>query len=479
MPDSLPFLDSFVNAALPLLEEGTSFPSFSKGLKKRGVKTPVPFEFDEAMERLESLRKALLIVYSIVLNPAIKSTVESSVSRSEFIGSLDPSSFIQTMKEPSFWREKDGEMAPEYVHYEENTDTIVRYENLFVWRLVNLIDEDARRIQNEIVPFFPSFESVSERRGLGFGPKGPLAFLDDQSLPYQGFFAVSPSDIAKADALAKKVRKMVKNVKGTEFYRLLAKERPIMEDIIPTNILLHDPAYNRLYKFYEDHYRYRSSLENGALDVFYYDYAVYEIFSALARRGIDLSKLRLRKDPSSSRLRFSPLSFEEGPFAFKLEEEEDALAVVLTSTLAQRGRAPLEGRYRIYFAKDLDEDNEKAVRASLHDEGSVFDDTFLVVMSDAARSYDRALAISYYDPDNLSKVDRLFRAASLLFEADPSVFEDRCPVCGAPHPTYGASNSACEKCQSRFVLLGKGKKGRLWIKALRRPDLLRRKTHGE
>lgn len=462
------FLSKFQSSAIALLKEGDSFGAFISAYRKQEPATPIPYDFDTLTARLDAIRQALQVVYAILEKPVIKAHREEAVSRSERVGRLDASDFRKTMRDPGVWREKAGELVPEYVHHEEYGDTIKRYENSFVILLLGQIERDLRDLESELLPAVAPFEAIVERGGLDFGKHSPLTEFEGQDLPYSSVFRQVRSDASNVYALARRIRKMLKNVTGTEFYRILSKEKPIDPEVIPTNILLHDPRYNKLFRFYEERYRAEGKFQDDAQDVLYYNYVLLSMFAFLSRKKALPKKGKLSLDPVSGRFHFETFSYGRGPFEIRVEENKEALGFYLTSRLSgEPDPKKANARYRVLVSKDLDEGN-LALYEKLSEREEGEEDCFLITMNDATHRFDRVLSISYYEGKEDERFARLFLSLRMLFKCDSSLFYERCPVCGDRHTRFDGYENECQACGARYRSFGKGRLAKLWITRFRK-----------
>ena len=115
------FLTRFDEAARSLLAKDPR--DFSVALCTLPFEEDFPFE--EAKAELSEIAGVLSRILTIVRRPRIVATREEVILRSELSGKLSHESFAETMRDPKRWKEKDGSMAPEYVHSETTIDTFL------------------------------------------------------------------------------------------------------------------------------------------------------------------------------------------------------------------------------------------------------------------------------------------------------------------------------------------------------------------
>lgn len=459
------FLSRFEEEALALYRENPHMGPLFSTYREKGRSAPIPFDYDELLTRLEAIRACLQVIYAILEKPVLRSISEETISRSERVGRLSVDSFQRTLRDPGLWRNKRGEIVPEYVHHEQYGDTIIRYENLFVILLLGYMERDLRRLENELTPVVPPFEAVTESRGLSFGKRSALDDYLDEELPYSAVFRQTRSDASGAYALARKIKKMIKNVRSTEFYRILSNEKPIDPDVISTNILLHDPRYNKLYRFYEEHYRLEHALEGNEMNTLYYNYVLFSLFAYFSKKKVLPKKESLSFE--KGRFHFSPITYWRGPFEMTLREDPDSLALYLEARLNGYGDSPLsKARYRIDIVKDLDEEEDALLLGHLEEAG--VEDRFIIAMNDVNHHYDRVLILNYYEGHYEERFERLFLATRMLFKCDSALFMERCPVCGDEESSFDGYQHACASCGARYRSFGRGRLAKLWITRFRK-----------
>ena len=86
--------------------------------------------YDQDIAFFDEVSFILNVIASIISHPHLSNKGEDIVIRSELAGHISVDSFQRMFKEPSFWKEKDLEMKPEYVHHYQYTDEIKIFENI-------------------------------------------------------------------------------------------------------------------------------------------------------------------------------------------------------------------------------------------------------------------------------------------------------------------------------------------------------------
>ena len=467
------FLPTFYDAIKKAFSAGPSFQNVSSLIKAGKLKMAIPYDYERTIKKAATLKDVLEKISFIVYKPKLKTISAETVSRSEVGGRLDPSSFQKTMRDSSVWRRKDGGMAPEYVYHNENEDTIVSYENLFVCLLINLVCHDVADLYDELIPVVACFEEKEENKGISFGKESPFQDLPPFAYPYKDRFKPEESAPSRAVKALGKLNKMVKNIKASEFYRLLSSEKGINGEITLTNILLHDEVYNALYRFYVGHYLERSKGLESLSNSQYYDYALVSLFYGLSLSEPSLAKkINCHLDEKDSRLRFEPFSLKKGLLAFSFKEDPSSLSLQIEADAIIKDAgdpSKTKAHYSLLMSKDYDEVNGPLLEKALFSEEESSSGAVLISMNNLSRRFDHVLKITYYDEDNQARVQNLLSSWGMLFSCEGGLFKELCPVCGGRGVFSEGSDYICPSCGSRYVILGE-KSQYLWIKSFRRPS---------
>lgn len=188
--------------------------------------------FDQDNAFFDEISFILNVIASIISHPHLSNKGEDVVIRSELAGHISVDSFQRTFREPSFWKEKELDMAPEYVHHYQYTDEIKIYENVFIGMVIRLIDQEV----NEYIDFYnqliPSIDYDNSD-----------VLLEDENTELA---------LSKLNTLRRKLR----FIKNTYFYKEVSKVKLSLKNLQPTNILVKDRLYNYCYRFYKKFIQY-------------------------------------------------------------------------------------------------------------------------------------------------------------------------------------------------------------------------------
>lgn len=190
----------------------------------------VSFVQDDAF--FDEISFILNVIASIISHPHLSNKGEDVIIRSELAGHISVESFQRTFKEPSFWKEKDLEMAPEYVHHYQYTDEIRIYENIFIGMVVKLLDQEVTEYIEFYNQLIPSIDNNNSNE-----------LLEDENTEIA---------LRKLSVL----RRKLKFIKNSYFYKEVSKVKFSLKNLQPTNILVKDRLYNHCYRFYKKFIQY-------------------------------------------------------------------------------------------------------------------------------------------------------------------------------------------------------------------------------
>jgi hypothetical protein len=206
--------------------------SFYDNLDGLSLNSLQSFSFTSDDAFFDEISSILNVIASIISHPHLSNRGEDVVIRSELAGHISTDSFQRMFKEPSFWKEKDLEMVPEYVHHYQYTDEIKIYENIFIGMVIKIIDQEVMEyidFYNQLIPSIDNDNSAD--------------LLEDDS-------------IERALSKLNVLRRKLKFVKNTYFFKEVSKERLSLKNLQPTNILVKDRLYNYCYRFYKKFIQY-------------------------------------------------------------------------------------------------------------------------------------------------------------------------------------------------------------------------------
>lgn len=218
--------------------------------------------YQNDMNFFDDVSFILSVIATITNHPHLNTTGEDIIIRAELAGSISQESFQKVFKDPSLWKEKDHEMAPEYVHHHQYTDELKTYENIFIGMIINVIDNSLNNYARFYTNLLPSLNTLKQE------------LLVDEQLELL---------LNRIEFLKRKIT----YIKNTYFYKEVSKCNLRLKNIVPTNILIKDRLYNYCYKFYKEFIRY-SETENIQKD--YQAYYFYNLLKVLKQKDFKFVK---------------------------------------------------------------------------------------------------------------------------------------------------------------------------------------------
>ncbi len=461
------FLGDFTDSLKNVIGAGLKI--YSDEFKKASFSFSVDFDCEEQLAHAERIRLATDKIMAIIDNPHIKVTTEEVIIRAELSGALSHDSFSETMRDPKLWKSKHGEMSPEYVHTLENIDTVNTYENQFICMFIDELAEDVDLILSDIAPLVESLQEHFERTDKTFGQKSMFKDFAKSKAPYTPFMISSESE--KRDELlllVRKLEKRLKNLKGTEFYRL-ASNKKFNRSVIPTNILIHDPKYNYCYKMHVSYYKDKN--DDSKNDELYYNYVVTGFAKYFATTElmepdnspsimideyghVDMQSLRVRKDNFS--------------FIFRLDRENHGIECkVFYMGGKRKNNEKRKATYYLVVSHSYTERNEKTIQAII-DSKPGYDDVLLITAKNVLKRFADVVNLSYYRKDGAVLIRNVLASMMMLFESSIGLYHDRCPFCGSEDISYTGVNYICAKCGTAYSVYPQYNRDLVWLTSIGR-----------
>ena len=449
------------------------FSALYSRIKDGKFKLNKAYDFVSTMNREKELKVVVDKIISIIFKPQIKSITNEVILRSELSGTISTDSFIKTTRDSQLWKRKNDKLTPEFVYSVENVDTIDTYENRFISLLVDEIHDELKAMMLHLTPLMETLEDLYQNNSLGFGKVSLVNDLSTLNYPYDNVLTKFKSTKSKAYQMAKTIEKRIKHIKGSEFYRFTSKKLD-GRNVMPTNILIHNPLYNYCFRFYKDNYLKQE--ENNKFDVYYYNYVFLNFIKYFS--SVKLTKASLTNSGNvylddNKRVHFDEISFKNGVFLFTLKEDKDNLGFYIESKLVNNSRR-LDARVNpTYLSKNYiltsfaySKNNEK----TLHEILSKIEvnNKLLITMNNISGNYADTVNLSYFKNNQQDLINSIFKTFTLLFDCDLSLFKSKCPVCGDVNVSFDGYNYICRNCGASFSINKTSNGDYLWVKNLRR-----------
>ena len=469
------FIDLNQKIANVLSKESTLLSLFD-ALNNNELSLTENFDFSETEKRLEEFKTVLDKITSIIYSPHINVSNNDIIIRSELSGNLSRDSFFDTTKDTKLWKRKNKEFTPEYVHTKENIDSFDCYENRFICLLINEIKNEFNLILSSLSIVNDSLEEHFEQKGLTFNEFGLLEQLGSYSYPYKGIFVESDASFDKILSLANRISKKLKNISGTEFYKICSKHT-ISYNILPTNVLLHDGLYNFCYKFFKNNYLFK---KDGDLtnDTMFYNYFLLCLFDYMTKNGIGKGSKKITNYyhlDENSKLKIPSILFKKNYFTYKIEEgkfknglEIEVHFVGKSGILSSKVDEKSIARFYLLSLYSFDEDTYANINPLLLELSKKYDNVIVVTMNNEIHLYNNVLTLSLFKNNRVDLFKNLFSAFNMLFVSNEDQYKYKCPVCGSKNVYESLNRFECEECNSKYTFVIDKKQELLWIKSLRR-----------
>lgn len=469
--ESKNFLKVFTGNLKTLFAEYPTARVFSEDFSFANLPFYAEFDCDEQLAHAEEIRVATDKIMSIIRKPHIKVDTSEIVIRSELSGKLSHDSFAETLRDPQLWKDKNGTMSPEYVHTVETVDSINIYENQFISMFLDELENDIQMMLADVAPLVESLQEHFERTDKTFGQYSMFKGFAKSKAPFTPFFLSEGQNQEELLMLCEKLEKRIKNLKGTEFYRLTSNKR-FNHNVIPTNILMHDPLYNHCYKMYVASYQKKNNEDKN--DDLYYNYVV----ASFARY---LSKATIYKPDSNpligidalGHIQMQQIRIRKDNFAFYMRLDNENHGIICKVFYMGGKRKDLEkreARYYLAVSHSYTEKNEKAIKAFIREQRQFYDDVLLVTAKNVIKQFHDVVNLSYHRKDGGVLIKNVLASMMMLFEAKIGLYHSRCPFCGNEEITFTGKNYVCAHCGSNYSIFPQYNRDLVWLTTIGRAE---------
>ena len=378
----------------------------------------VSFEQDNAF--FDEISFILNVIASIISHPHLSNVGEDVVMRSELAGHLTVESIQRTMRESSFWKEKDLDMKPEYVHHFKYTDELKIYENIFIGVIIKVLDHEVSEyidFYNQLIPSIDGDNSDS--------------LLEDDNIEIA---------LKKLSVLRRKLR----FVKNTHFFKEVSKVKFSLKNLQPTNILVKDRLYNHCYRFYKKYIKY---IDQKLLETDFSTYYYYLILKACKKKEFILDIEKNQK--------FTNLHFINGRFRVNLIKEGNSSILM---KIAIDGKKHIVN-HRLVISKD----REVLDLAGVNQEGA------LTIELATLWNIKDSLDLNRYVFKNKVFEDVVaeywINSKFDIRQIKQNMFEKYCPVCKCDNLDENEEIYTCAECGTKYKFIDKNT---AWFLKIRR-----------
>ena len=449
-PTFLETLNSRVNL---IFLEDISVETFMDDVKTGHFPLYGEFDIKSSVTRLDRMIEVLERMLSIVRKPKFHTKEEETVMRSELSPSLDSVSFRETMKTPSFWKEKDEEMEPEFVDTHTGEDDYCIYENKFICFLADRIKKDIFELESQSDRFYSSLLKEYQSDAVTYARPSFITTLNVKGdYPYPHVFSSASSQTFLLDEKLKKARRYLSHIFRSTLYKEVSKYE-ISPNIMPTNILLHDTLYGFCYRYYRETYRQEGEKQLGD-DILYYDFVIGDMMLALSKNGFDVKADGLFTYSDDGRIEMPKLTFSMPKVTVEIEDVKDSSAFKVTGYVVdKRGNRLGKTSKLVYVHKLMDRKDSRKVYEDverLMKEGD-YDDYSIVTMSNRTNVYDRVATVTYYDRYSAGVMSNVLKSCFLCFTFEKES-DVRCPMCGSSEIQSHENHYRCLNCNGTYTV---------------------------
>lgn len=362
---------------------------------------------------LKKVSTILHVIISIISKPHLSNKREEIVARIEEVKRLDNEDFGRVLKDGSLWKKYGAKLVPERVYYYQNVDLLAIYENRFIVLVVECLEKELDSFSNFYVKTLPQIVG------------GTVDFSDKE----------------KGEKILKYVlqlKRRINYIKNTHFYVEVSKAKRISRNIQKTNILLKDPLYSRVYRFYNT---YLLTAEKFLDYDFFASYLQFYLFKELSSR-----KFKLKSGV-----------FSNNEYSIALNGYGQNRGLIFTITHLQSGKTA--NHLLIFSLSNWFADLEKPV--------GIFD-TIEAICPFGISIYEKRLKMF----DQIIPEGELFanyldsKLQSLIVPTD--IYAKYCPVCHGKNPLESDGVYHCTNCSSRYLYVKEGENYSLWFVRQRR-----------
>ena len=409
------------------IKENGDFKAFFDNSLQYDIKSLQKEAFKDDAKLFKDISFILSVIMSIIARPHLFTRKEEIIVRADLAPRVDVEDFKKTTKNSQLWKNQNNEKIPEYVYYSEYIDEIKIYENIFVVYLVDLIGKELNIYHN----FYQNL----------------IKTYDSNSLSVKGDFTLS------AVEQVTKLKKKIKFIYASRFYKEIKKGGINLREIHPSNILINDHLYNYCFKFYKQLVKYNDNSEKNFDLRTYYFILMMKKFRKL---GFEFTSVDGFGIDESNHLSYKDLLLENDDFSILLNQvDSDKLIYkIINKNVNKKANEQLnmllfniEDEFEKY-SEDLDKKYNNYEVLSLWNFYQVEENNFV--------------------NKNLTSEEELinlcFDIKVYALESDRKYYSLFCPVCKEQiEEGYLNGYCNCGNCGTKYTFYRKEKKNYLWF----------------
>ena len=444
--------------------KSSSFKSFKKSIDE--VKIYGPELTGKDSKFISDCKNVLDVITSIIRKPQIISKEEEAIVRSDQAYNIDNESFKKTIKDSSLWKRKKGTMEPENVHVKQAIDSYFLYENIFVTKVLDFINNELNSLEKSYSKKVTNFKGLFETESYTYNRFGVFSHFKGSSYPYSGILGTHEQSVKENSKIVTKLLKKTSKLCSTPFYKDLHNAKVRQNQIMMTNILLKDRRYNTCYRFYKKYI----SLENDEYYLpIYQDYILMRMIKDLNEEyKFTYRQNKIKVTNSEDGLDFNKeILMKDRHFRYLITKDKENYGFIINVKLKNYDEEIIYARYYIILAMEINSENldDYKEKVSLkYQEG--YDHVTIITLKNLTNYYNGILVISFDElDDNKNGLSNLFTSYHMVFKCDFNEYEQLCPICGSRSVGNIDVEYHCSSCEGKWMKLNMYKRDFLWIKS--------------
>ena len=401
--------------------------SFYENIHKMTDVSLQSFSYEKDMEFFDESSYVLSVIISIISHPHISNKREEIILRADQAQNISVDAFQRVLQDSTLWRESDLEMKPEYVYHYQYEDELRIYENQFIVLLINLIDDELKKYLEFYVSLIPSL-----------GSNNNVKLESD----------LTEQAILKLEGLKRKIR----YIKNTYFYKEVSRGQKISKNIKPTNILTKDRKYKFCFKFYRKFITYNDETQ---LIKDFRNYSFMNLINVLKKRGFEL--FETEKNAVNSR-KFK-LSFVNDLFKLEFSYSDLNLILKVTSLKNKKHTAT----HALMFSPSF---NEEANKRLVKQENKLTTDA--VSIWNLAYVEDVVKRAKLNPMNEIELIEYWLDSKIYVTTGSEELYSRYCPICRSRDIEFNNSKIyVCSNCSCNYAYINT-KLSKLWLQNARR-----------
>ena len=354
-------------------------------------------------------------------------------------------------------KKKDSNMVPEFAYSNELVDDNNTYENRVVMSLVKRIELIIKNYDYYYDKKILILENTGSKNDFTYGSM----FYKQNKALVSNLLTNKYQDFIKISEYIDKLKKKIKKIENTPFYHSLKSFRPIIGEIIMTNIFKENLNYNKIYRFYK--------LTNSIIDVkkgniALTNYVLYLLIQSLQRLGYEyVNRYPYAKYTSYDKnliVSDKTFYFKNSMFNISIEYEGDIKGYIIDISNSNNENDNSKNLLIPYYAINGQINiNMSKIDCSSYNNIIIFGYDFVKKYKN--NEY-KNINISLNQKD-YEIIDVLLSSFTYTINALKDIYETMCPICGAHQVEPTSNDIECMNCNNHYSFLNDKL---VWIKSI-------------